>query len=542
MSDWANSRIAPAAIQTKRRDVFDYIIVGAGSAGCVVARRLSEDPSVSVLLLDAGGPEPLPKRDEYELIGSRFDWKYRTEPEPAMNNRRIDWPRGKMFGGSSSMSSMAYLRGNHRDYDHWNYLGNDGWAYKDVLGYFKRSEANSRFNDNFHGNDGPLSVESSTDNSALKQAFFRGAESCGWKADPDWDFNGEVQEGVAGLWQKTLRGGQRQSVSDAFLTPVIDRPNLTVRSFALALSLLWEGARVTGVEYVSAVWDCGGPDIRNFRGSWSVSTVRAESEVVVCAGAVDSPRLLMLSGIGPARELKRHGIPVRVDLPGVGDNLQDHPNITLTWLPTTAAGDVKDRIGTNGMFTHSGEAMQAASPDLQILAFEVVAKPNDIGVKAGPLYFCTAALVRPLSIGSIRLQSADPLAAPVIRANYFQSDQDFRALLQGVDIMSRLTASEPYARLLDHANSPPVPANTNEATQYIREHAATNFHPAGTCRMGRDAAAVVDPALRVYGTEGLRVADASIMPSVVNSITIAACTMIGEKAAALIRGESREQL
>ncbi len=223
----------------------------------------------------------------------------------------------------------------------------------------------------------------------------------------------------------------------------------------------------------------------------------------------------------------------------VGDMVR---NITLMRLPTTAAGDVKDRIGTNGMFTHSGEGMQTASPDLQILASEAVAKPNDIGLKAGPLYFCSAALARPLSIGSIRLQSADPLAAPVIRANYFQSDQDFRALLQGVNIISRLTASEPYARLLDHPNSPPVPANRKGTTQYIRENAATNFHPAGTCRMGRDATAVVDPALRVYGTEGLRVTDASIMPSLVNSNTIAPCTMIGEKAAALILGEGPERL
>jgi choline dehydrogenase len=516
-----NPATAPAVL-AQRGHEFDYIIVGAGASGCVIANRLSEDMHVAVLLLDAGGPEPEPKMDEFALMGSKFDWKYQTEPEPHLQNRRIGWPRGKMLGGSSSMSSMVYIRGNRLDYDHWNYLGNEGWAYDDVLRYFKKSETNSYFRDEFHGADGPLSVEVVSDNSALKQAFLDAADICGFKSDPNWDFNGAQQEGVAGLYQKTVKHGESHSAAAAFLGPILERPNLTLRPFCLATRLVWEHDRVVGVEYIS--------------NDWEIHTARARREVIVCAGVVDSPQLLMLSGIGPAEHLRSHGIPVKVDLAGVGQNLQDHLNITLIYKPKSSAGHINDRIGTGGLFVKTQHGLQSASPDLQLFAVEVVVRQEALGLKPGPLYFCAACLVRPQSVGSIALGSADPIAAPVIRANYLQSERDLCVLINGVDLVRRLAHADPFSRLLDSEIMPGLDYRTVEQIRTaVRQSATTNFHPVGTCKMGHDAMAVVDARLRVHGVDGLRVADASIMPTIVNGNTIAPCVMIGEKAAAMIK-------
>jgi choline dehydrogenase-like flavoprotein len=510
------------AVPAQAGDEFDYIIVGAGSSGCVIASRLSEHVDVSVLLLEAGGPEPVPKLDEFQAMGSKFDWKYQTEPEPYLNNRTIPWPRGRVYGGSSSISSMQYVRGHRLDYDRWSYHGNEGWSYNDVLPYFRKSEANGRFSNEFHGRDGLLSVESVSDNSALKRAFLEATERCGFRADPDWDFNSARQEGVAGHYQKTLRDGKGQSVADAFLVPFRDRPNLVPRPFSLATRLIWDHHRVVGVEYASKDWD--------------THRARARREVIVCAGAVDSPQLLMLSGIGPAEHLKRHGIPVKVDLAGVGQNLQDHLNITLIYKPSAAAGAINDRIGTSGLFLRTENGLQSAAPDLQLFALEVVVRQEAFGLKPGPLYFCTACLVKPQSVGSISLASADPLAAPIIRANYLQCERDLGGLTDGVELLRRLTRTDPLARLLEFELLPgPDYRTANEIKAVIRQSATTNFHPVGTCKMGYDEVAVVDPKLRVHGVEGLRVADASIMPTIVNGNTNAPCIMIGEKAADMIR-------
>ena len=535
----ANNSLAPPSGKTRPRDEFDYIIIGAGASGCVVANRLSQDPDISVLLLDAGGPAPDPPLDEFVMMGSKYDWKYQTEPEPNLNNRRIPWPRGKVFGGSSSISGMVYLRGNRLDYENWNYLGNQGWSYQEVLPYFRKSESNKQFRNEFHGSHGPLKVESITDDSILKKTFLETAETCGFKSDPNWDFNGAKQDGTAGLYQKTLKEGKSFNVAAAYLTPVLDRSNLVVRPFSLATRLVWDRQRVTGIEYMSiAGWDAAeNAWLPLLPGLWRLNTARARREVIVCAGVVESPQLLLLSGIGGAEQLRRHGIPVKVHLPGVGQNLHDHIVVTLIYKPTANAGNIQDRVGTNGLLARTRQGLQSASPDLQLFVLEVLVKQAALGLPAGPLYFCAACLVKPQSVGSISLGSADPVAVPLIRANYLQSERDLNALLDGMELIRKFTNSAPLSRYLESEQAPGSAFRSREQLKNIvRQTASTNYHPVGTCKMGHDTMAVVDDQLRVHGVEGLRLADASIMPTIVNTNTIGPCVMIGEKAAAMIMG------
>ena len=503
---------------------YDYVIAGAGSSGCAVAARLSEDPSVRVLLVEAGQSAAADETVQtpgrwVSLMGSEWDWQYMTEGVDAMGGRRLACPRGRALGGSSAINAMTYIRGHRADFDAWGAV-NPGWSFADVLPYFVRSERNSRGASGYHGADGPLAVSDGLDPHAGHAAFLEAARQRGFGAAPDWDFNGPGQANGAGYVQKNILRGRRHSAADAYLTPVRSRPNLTILSRAHAVRIVIEGRRAVALEYVR--------DGRR-------ATVRAAREIVVSCGVVDSPRLLMLSGIGPAANLRGVGLPVRLDLPGVGANLQDHLKISVRWK---GRGVLPPSTVTAGLFTWSSEAARQAArpseaPDLQYYVGR--------GVDADdPFVTITASLVRPVSRGDIRLRSADPLAPPAIRTGYLEAAEDLRALAAGVRLAREIAGARAYDALRGEELEPGAGVRTErEMTQFLRRAADTIYHPAGTCRMGSGPRAVVDAALRIHGLEGLRVADASIMPDVVNATTHAACVMIGEKAADLIRGAER---
>ncbi|HXE79231.1 MAG TPA: GMC family oxidoreductase N-terminal domain-containing protein [Vicinamibacterales bacterium] len=494
---------------------FDYIVIGAGSSGCVLVHRLTADPAVRVLLVEAGGadhddPAILTPGRWVGLLGSRWDWAYRTEPEPGLNNRRIDWPRGKGLGGSSVINAMAFVRGHALDFDGWRDLGNPGWGYADVLPYFKRSEHNSRGASEYRGGDGLLAVSDTTDPHAGHEAFLEAARSLGYDARPDWDFNGERQENAAGFYQKNILDGRRHSVAAAFLVPALGRPNLTVHTGSLVTRIVLARGRARGIEYV--------------RGG-RVERVHAAREVILCAGAIDSPKLLLLSGIGPADHLRTHGIPVVADLPGVGANLQDHLRIGVRWR---GRQELSPSSVSAGLFVRSNPSRTSSPPDLEYYVGRGLDQPD-------PFVTITVALARPASRGIVRLASARPDDPPRIHARYLSDPADLDAVLKGVRLARTMGQSRAFERLVAEELEPGPEARTDEElAAFVRASAGTIFHPAGTCAMGRDRMSVVDATLRVRGVEGLRVADASIMPTVVNAPTHAACVMIGERAADLI--------
>ncbi|MEG4633820.1 GMC family oxidoreductase N-terminal domain-containing protein [Microcoleus sp. AR_TQ3_B6] len=500
---------------------YDYIVIGAGSAGCVVANRLTEDPETTVLLIEAGNratkPEIQVPVSWIGLLGTEVDWAYFTEPEPYLHGRKIFQPRGKVVGGSSSINAMVYIRGNRLDFDSWQALGNPGWSYEDVLPYFKKSENQQRGASEFHGVDGLLSVTDTIATAVTSQRFIEAAAQIGYAINPD--FNGAQQEG-AGLYQLTIKDGKRHSAAAAFLVPILDRPNLTVQTGALVTRLLFEGTRTVGLEYLL---------------EGTLHQVYVDREVILSAGAFDSPKLLMLSGIGNAEYLLSLNIPVVADLPGVGQNLQDHLAVPVTHQATQ---DLQPALTSNmaeaGMFLHTEGNLDAA-PDLQLSSGPVLWVPPGYPNK-GPGFVSIACLNHPQSRGSVTLRSIDPTDSPCIRMNYLEHESEVQKLVLGARIIRELFSTDLFDEFRGEEVAPGADVTSDEGLQaYVRKVADTNFHPVGTCKMGTDPMAVVDSQLRVHGVEGLRVVDASIMPTITTGNTNAPTIMIGEKAADLIK-------
>jgi choline dehydrogenase len=526
----------------------DFIVIGAGSAGCAVAARLSEDPATLVLLLEAGGDDNhrwihIPLGFGKTFADPSVNWCYETEPDAGAAGRRIFWPRGKVLGGSSSINGMVYIRGQAEDFDHWRQLGNTGWSFADVLPYFKRAEHQTRGADAFHATGGPLCV-SDADRHPLCEAFIAAATALGYPRNDD--FNGAVQEGV-GYHQTTIRSGRRCSTAVGYLRPAMRRPNLTVLTGALSEKILFDGRRATGVL---------------FRRGGALQTAKARREIILCGGAVNSPQLLLLSGVGPQDQLAEFGIPIVQHLPGVGESMQDHYSTPLKLrcrLPVTV-NDVmlspirKVQAGIEylvfrrgALATIAGPAAlfartrpEVASPDIKCSIQPFSAERPQDGLHPWSGFTLIAYQLRPESRGRIRLKSADPAAPPAVYPNYLATETDQKTLVDGLKIVRRIVARPEMAHFVEAEFQPGSQVQSDAALlDYARNYGGTVFHPTSTCKMGSDAMAVVDSGLRVHGVEGLRVADASIMPTVVSGNTNAAAIMIGEKCADLVREEVR---
>lgn len=522
--------------------MYDYIIVGAGSAGCVLANRLTEDPAIRVLLLEAGGRDSNQKIHTpvafSKLFQTAYDWTYFTDPEPHLEGRKLYWPRGKVLGGSSSINAMIYIRGNPADYDCWRELGNEGWGYSDVLPYFKKSENQERGPSEYHGVGGPLNVADLRCINPICESFVTAAEQAGYPRNPD--FNGGSQEGF-GFYQVTQIGGRRHSAAAAFLKPAMARRNLTVKTSVQVFGVLFEGKRATGVSYQSP--------------NGSIQA-RAEREVILCAGAIGSPQMLMLSGVGGADHLRKFGIPVVCDLPGVGRNLQDHPAFPVAYdskepvslLNTEKIGPLlrylcfKDgpltsNVAEAGGFVRTSGAVKM--PDLQFHFAGAYYRNHGLDPVKEHGFTLGPTLVRPYSVGELRLRSGNPLDAPSIKANYLSEERDMEVLLTGLKLARELISLAPFDKYRSKETAPGKDIQSDDdLRKYIRRELHTLYHPVGTCKMGSDPAAVVDSRMRVRGVQGLRVVDASVMPVIVNGNTNAPTIMIAEKAADLIRGET----
>lgn len=500
---------------------FDIVVVGSGSAGAVVARRLV-DAGASVALLEAGAPDDNPAIHDpvrlFELWDSEQDWGYRTVPQAACAGRRLHWPRGKVLGGSSALNGMIYIRGHRADYDTWAYVGNPGWGYDDVLPLFRRSEDFDQGPSEYHGAGGPMRVISRYEPHPVIAAAVAAAQEAGIPFRDD--HNGPELDGV-GFAQLTIRDGRRDSTAAAFLRPVLGRANLTLLTGARARRLVFEGSRCVGVELVR---------------DGDVEVVRAEHEVVVCAGTIESPRLLMLSGIGDGGELRRLGIDVLVELPGVGKNLHDHalsPVIFAAAKPVPPALPGLQQLHGH-LFWRSRPGLTA--PDIQPLVFHLPLYLEEAGMQGPPDGFTVmAGIIRPASRGSIRLASADPENALLIDPACMSRDVDLEALVTALELCREIGQQGALAEWRAEELYPGTKVRTrDDLRDYVRRTAITYHHQVGTCKMGVDDLAVVDPELRVYGVDGLRVADASVMPFVTLGNTHAPAVMIGERAADLV--------
>lgn len=527
---------------------FDYIIVGAGSAGCVLADRLTASGRHRVLLLEAGGLDRniwihIPLGYGKLFSNAKFNWLYQSEPEPELNNRKIIQPRGKVLGGSSSINGLLYIRGQREDFDHWRQLGNTGWSFEDVLPFFRQAEDQQRGADELHGSGGPLAV-SDVEPHPLCDAFIKAAEQAGYPRNGD--FNGPTQEG-AGYFQMTTRNGRRCSTARGYLKPAQRRANLKVVSDALASRVLFEGKKAVGVEYTQ-----GG----------TIHRARAEGEVVLSGGAFNSPQLLQLSGVGPGSLLRKFGIDVVSDMPGVGDDLQDHFQARFNYKcsePITtndAMATLRGRVGMvlDYAFNRGGPLSigagyaggffktdpSLASPDVQI--HFILFSADSVGQKLHtfPGFLASICQLRPQSRGHVRIKSADPAQAPAIQPGYMSAPADRQVMIEGMRLTRRIMGQPAISRyIVEELNPGARVASDADLLAFAREKGTTIFHPTSTCRMGPDAKAVVDERLRVRGIEGLRVIDGSIMPTVVSGNTNAAVVMIAEKGAEMILQDAR---
>jgi choline dehydrogenase-like flavoprotein len=531
---------------------FDYIIVGAGSAGCVLANRLSADPGASVLLLEAGGSDrhwsiDMPLGFIKAFLNPAFGWGYHSDPEPQLNGRTLGLPRGRVIGGTSTINGMFFMRGHRLDFDHWRDLGCDGWGFAEVLPYFKRMETSWRGASKYHGDSGPLHVRAIDTAKLLHEPLMRTAAAAGF-ATVD-DLHAEVQEGFARGEVTITPRGRRASASRAYLRPVMDRPNLKVISQALVTRVLIESRRAVGVEYVLGGQRC---------------EARGHREIVLAGGTYNSPQLLMLSGIGPADHLRAMGIAPVQDLPGVGENLSEHPRVPVEFAtrePVTFLNELRvDRVlwsvakwkffGTGTMATQLNSCNVVirtrpwlTQPDIQLMSNPVRMDAKiwcpGVGGRQEHRVTADAVVLHPVARGRVRLRSANPLDAPRVHVNAFGDPADIDTAIRGIEAARHIYGTRPQSDLIA-CEIAPGPACTSRADleAYIRANGSITQHPVGTCKMGIDDAAVVDPLLRVRGIEGLRVADASIMPTVTGGNTNAPTIMIGEKASDLILGRT----
>ncbi|NEV00298.1 choline dehydrogenase [Bradyrhizobium sp. UFLA 03-164] len=534
--------------ETDVTDTFDFVVVGAGSGGCAVAGRLSEDPATSVAVLDAGG-----KNDNWVvttpgaiilMLSSKLNnWAFDTVPQKGLNGRIGYQPRGKGLGGSSAINAMVYIRGHRADYDHWAALGNTGWSYADVLPYFKRSENNTELDGEYHGKGGPLNVTGLQSDNPVKETFLQGAREAQFRISDD--FNGAEQEGL-GIYQVTQRNGERWSAARGYIHPHMGRrPNLRIETQAQATRIIFEGKRAVGVEYMQGK---------------EKKVLRARREVILSAGAFQSPQLMMLSGIGDAAALGKHGIASVHHLPGVGQNLQDHPDFVfgfasdapyfsgLSWggigrilkgigqYRRERRGPMTSNVAECGGFLKTRPELDV--PDIQLHFCMAMVEDHGRKPRWGTGFSCHVCLLRPASRGSVWLNSADPLAAPAIDPNFFGEDSDVETMVAGFKMTKRLLDT-PALRALQQKDMFTSDVRTDDDIRSIlRARSDTVYHPVGTCRMGTgDPLAVVDPTLRVHGLGALRVVDASIMPTLIGGNTNAPTIMIGEKAADMIKAE-----